>query len=284
MAEKGKRGLGTGLGALFALDEEENEVTSVSISRVEPRSKQPRAIFDPQALEELADSVREYGVLQPITVRKMDSGYYQIIAGERRWRASKMAGLSEIPVRVIEADDKLVSEIALVENLQREDLNPLEEARGYKALIDEYGMTQEEVAKRVGKSRPTITNALRLLTLSEEVMVMAENGDISAGHARAIASLPTEDLQFYAASQVVKNELSVRKTEALVKKLQRQPIETVDKSMEVDYIAYVVKDLEKALGRKVSIQERGNRGKIMLEYYGEEDREALIELLKHINK
>ena len=185
-----KKGLGTGLNALFGEAERESseEVLSLPISRVEPREAQPRTNFDEAALQELAESISEYGVIQPITVRKLDSGYYQIIAGERRWRAARLAGLKEVPVRVVEADDKLATEMALVENLQREDLNPVEEALGYRTLLDVYGLTQDEAARRVGKSRPTVTNALRLLTLAPEVQQFIEQGLLSAGHARALVA------------------------------------------------------------------------------------------------
>ena len=189
-----KRGLGTGLGALFGEEEQaKSEVELVPIARLEPREGQPRANFDEESLAELASSIAEYGLIQPITVRRLPSGYYQIIAGERRWRASRLAGLGEVPVRIIEADDRLATELALVENLQREDLNPLEEAQGYRTLIEEYGLTQDEAAKRVGKSRPVVTNALRLLALAPEVQQFIEQGLLSAGHARAIAGARTGD-------------------------------------------------------------------------------------------
>ena len=191
MAAKGKHGLGMGMSALFGETEsapaEENlPVTTLPLSRVEPRQDQPRTEFDEEALRQLADSIREYGLIQPITVRPLDRGYYQIIAGERRWRASRMAGLTEVPVRIIEADDRTTAEMALVENLQREDLNPLEEARGYKKLMADYGLTQEEVAVRVQKSRSAVANSLRLLGLGGGVLEMVERGELSAGHALSL--------------------------------------------------------------------------------------------------
>ena len=277
-----KKGLGTGLNALFGEAEKENteETMKLPISRVEPRESQPRTNFDEASLQELADSIQEYGLIQPITVRRLDSGYYQIIAGERRWRAARIAGLREVPVRVIEADDKLATELALVENLQREDLNPLEEALGYKRLLDEYGMTQEEAARRVGKSRPTVTNALRLLNLAPEVQQFVEQGLLSAGHARALVGVKPEEAQIDAARSVIANGLSVRRTEQLAAKLMREPKpEKVDDGVHVDYAAEVSRRLEKALGRKVQLTERGKHGKITLEYYGADDRERLIELL-----
>ncbi len=277
-----KKGLGTGLNALFGEAERESseEVLSLPISRVEPREAQPRTSFDEAALQELAESISEYGVIQPITVRKLDSGYYQIIAGERRWRAARLAGLKEVPVRVVEADDKLATEMALVENLQREDLNPVEEALGYRTLLDVYGLTQDEAARRVGKSRPTVTNALRLLTLAPEVQQFIEQGLLSAGHARALVGIKPEEAQIEAARSVIANGLSVRRTEQLAAKLMRGPKpEPVDDGIHVDYAAEVTKRLEKALGRKVVLTEKGKRGKITLEYYSADDRERLIEML-----
>lgn len=276
------KGLGAGLNALFAeagLDKDE-DIKTLPIARVEPREDQPRTSFDEASLQELADSIAEYGLIQPITVRKLTSGYYQIIAGERRWRAARLAGLKEVPVRVIEADEKLATELALVENLQREDLNPVEEALGYKTLLDVYGMTQDEAAKRVGKSRPTVTNALRLLTLAPEVQQFVEQGLLSAGHARALVGVKPESVQIDAARTVIANGLSVRRTEQLAQKLMREPKETKAAAVdEVDYAAEVTKRLEKVLGRKVKLTENGKRGRITLEYYGADDRERLIDLL-----
>ena len=277
-----KKGLGAGLNALFAEAErdEAEEIQRLPISRVEPREEQPRVNFDEASLGELAESIREYGMIQPITVRRLASGYYQIIAGERRWRAARMAGLKEVPVRVIEADERLATELALVENLQREDLSPIEEAQGYKTLMEVYGMTQDEAAKRVGKSRPTVTNALRLLSLAPEVQPFVEQGLLSAGHARALVPVKPEEAQIEAARSVIANGLSVRRTEQLAAKLMREPKpEPEDGEIKVDYAAEVTKKLEKALGRRVKLSENGKRGKITLEYYGADDRERLIALL-----
>lgn len=222
MAKDMKKGLGRGLSELFGDDildnEGEGELVYVPIAKVEPRAEQPRNRFDDEALQELADSIAQYGLIQPITVRRRDSGYYQIIAGERRWRACRMAGLIEVPVRVIEADDRRVAELALVENLQREDLNPIEEALGYKSLIEEYGLTQEEASKSVGKSRPAIANAMRLLSLSSEVLPLVEDGSLSAGHARALLPINDAAEQLKAARAVIDGGLSVRKTEQLAAK------------------------------------------------------------------
>ena len=214
MAAKEKKGLGTGLDVLFAaneLDEAEGELLTLPIAKVEPREAQPRKRFDEQALQDLADSIAQYGLIQPIVARKLDSGYYQIIAGERRWRASRMAGLTEVPVRVLEADDRRTTELALVENLQREDLNPIEEARGYKTLMEDYGLTQEETARSVGRSRPAVANALRLLGLSPAVMALVERKELSAGHARAILPLESEKQQLELAQEVLKKSHQLRR-------------------------------------------------------------------------
>lgn len=283
MAAKEKKGLGTGLGVLFGADEfdDEAEQLTLPISKVEPRSEQPREYFDQEALEALADSIRQYGLIQPITVRKLDSGYYQIIAGERRWRASRLAGLTEVPVRVIEADDRRTAELALVENLQREDLNPIEEAKGYKLLIEEYGLTQEDAARSVGRSRPAVTNAMRLLMLTPPVMEMVEKGKLSAGHARAILSVCEPSKQLAAANEIIKKNYSVRKAEQLAARIAREPRQAPEKSGEisVDYAAEISNELSKKLGRKVKLIDGKRNGKIEIEFYGADDREALIEKL-----
>lgn len=285
MAAKEKKGLGTGLGALFGEDifEEENqEIMTLPITKVEPRKEQPREYFDEAALQELSESIAQFGLIQPIVVRKLDTGYYQIIAGERRWRASRMAGLKEVPVRIIEADDRRTAELALVENLQREDLNPIEEAKGYKTLIEVYGMTQEEAAKSVGRSRPAITNSMRLLSLSDEVLTLVEIGKLSAGHARALVPITDAKKQLAAANEVIDKGLSVRKTEELAAKAQRPEIPAKPKSsgLSVDYAAEVSKELTALLGRRVQLTDGKKTGKIELEFYGSDDREALIEKLK----
>lgn len=288
MAAKEKKGLGTGLGILFGADEydeAEGELLTLPISKVEPRKEQPREYFDEQALQDLADSIAQYGLIQPITVRKLESGYYQIIAGERRWRASRLAGLDEVPVRVIEADDRLTAELALVENLQREGLNPIEEAKGYKTLMESHGLTQDEVAKSVGRSRPAVTNALRLLSLSPKVLEMVEKGELSAGHARALLPISQEEKQLNAANEVVKKSYSVRKTEQLAAKLAKEPAEeapTRSAVIAVDYAAEVSEQLTRLLGRKVKLTDGRKTGKIEIEFYGADDREALIEALKKL--
>ena len=288
MAGKEKpRALGTGLSALFGsteLEEEYKTITSLPISKIEPRIEQPRDYFDEEALQTLADSISQHGIIQPITVRRLDTGYYQIIAGERRWRASRLAGLLEVPVRIIEADDRTTAELALVENLQREDLNPIEEAKGYKTLMDEYHLTQEETAKSVGKSRPAITNAIRLLNLSPDVLSLVENGDLSAGHARALLSVNDASMQLEAAKEIMSKSLSVRKAEQLTAKVMKRNEDSAQMlnkspSEDVDYADEVSKNLTKALGRKVTLTENKNSGRIVIDFYGADDREALIALL-----
>lgn len=286
MAAKEKKGLGTGLGVLFGddgFDEGDAELLTLPITKVEPRREQPREYFDEATLQELADSIAQFGLIQPIVVRKLDSGYYQIIAGERRWRASRLAGLKEVPVRVIEADDRRTAELALVENLQREDLNPIEEAKGYKTLIEVYGLTQEEAARSVGRSRPAITNSMRLLSLSDAVMELVEKGKLSAGHARALVPITDAKKQLSAANEVMEKSLSVRKTEELAARLQR-PEKEAKKSAAplVDYSAEISNELTALLGRKVVLIDGKKTGKIELEFYGSEDREALISALKKL--
>jgi len=283
---KDKKGLGIGLDALFGVEEsEETELQNLPVTKVEPRQEQPREIFDEEALQELADSISRYGLIQPITARKLDSGYYQIIAGERRWRAARMAGLTEVPVRVIEADDRRVAELALVENLQREDLNPIEEARGYRALIDEYGLTQDEAAKSVGRSRPAVANAMRLLSLCPSVLELVEKGKLSAGHARALVPILDEKLQSSAAREVVEKGLSVRQTEQLAARLMKPPKKQPEpEGVSVDYAAEVAGRLSASLGRKVKLVDGKKIGRIEIEFYGADDREALIEALERLNK
>lgn len=289
MAAKDKKGLGMGLDALFGGDSYDDEPTlepvTVPIERVEPRSDQPREHFDQAALNELADSIARFGLIQPVIVRQLEGGYYQIIAGERRWRASRLAGLEEIPVRVIEADDRRTAELALVENLQREDLNPIEEAKGYKTLMEEYGLTQEETARSVGRSRPAVANALRLLHLSPQVLKLVEEGKLSAGHARAIVAIDGQELQLEAAKQIMEKELSVRSTERLAAKLAKAKPEKAEPEqslIRVDYAKEVSDELTRLLGRRVRLTEGRKNGKIELEFYGADDRESLIELLRGI--
>ena len=283
-----ERGLGRGLGALLgdaALQSQEGGSLSLPISQVEPGLKQPRKRFDEESLQDLADSIRTHGVIQPLTVRRLASGYYQIIAGERRWRAAKIAGLTEIPAVIIEADDRKVMELGLIENLQREDLNPIEEANGYKVLMDEYGLTQEEVAQRVGKSRPAVANALRLLALPDPVHQLLEEGKLSAGHARAILAAPTGELQKKLAQKVIAEDLSVRQTEALAKRLAAGEKEPPSPPPGPDlsiYLRAAEKSLAARFGRKVNIISGKKKGKIELEYYNPEDLNTLLDLLEQL--
>ena len=283
-----ERGLGKGLGALLGedalLDERTGSLSTLPISQIQPGLKQPRKRFDEETISDLADSIREHGVIQPLTVRRLSSGYYQIIAGERRWRAAKEAGLAEIPVNIIEADDKKVMELGLIENLQREDLNPMEEANGYKVLMDEYGMTQEDVAQRMGKSRPAIANALRLLTLPDAVRFLLEQGKLSAGHAKAILAAPAGEPQKRLAQKVVDEGLSVRETEALAKRLAKaedapeptqKPVDPARESYLL-HLSDLSKSLTQRLGHKVQFQEGAKKSQMVIEYYSLEDLDDIL--------
>lgn len=282
MASKKPSGLGRGLGALLGDDVMKTESSgslSLPISQVETCSSQPRKRFDDESLQELADSISQHGIIQPLTVRKLSSGYYQIIAGERRWRAARLAGLQEVPVIVIEADDRKAAELAMIENLQREDLNPMEEAAGFQSLIESYHMTQEEAAQRVGKSRSAVTNALRLLGLTPSVRKQVEEGKLSAGHARALVPL-SPSLQESAANAIVSGGLSVRQTEALVKRLSAEKKEAQAKDPdEVDYLAEAQNELKARLCRGVKIVPGRKKGRIELEYYGVDDLNDLLDAL-----
>ena len=282
MASKKPSGLGRGLGALLGDDVMKTESSgslSLPISQVETCSSQPRKRFDDESLQELADSISQHGIIQPLTVRKLSSGYYQIIAGERRWRAARLAGLQEVPVIVIEADVRKAAELAMIENLQREDLNPMEEAAGFQSLIESYHMTQEEAAQRVGKSRSAVTNALRLLGLTPSVRKLVEEGKLSAGHARALVPL-SPSLQESAANAIVSGGLSVRQTEALVKRLSAEKKEAQVKDPdEVDYLAEAQNELKARLCRGVKIVPGRKKGRIELEYYGVDDLNDLLDAL-----
>lgn len=279
------KGLGKGLGALFGdmppSEPQQGSNQELPVQKIEPNPFQPRKRFDPEELQTLADSISKYGIIQPLTVRALDNGYYQIIAGERRWRAARMAGLSEVPAIIVEADDKTTAELALIENLQRQDLDPVEEAQGYKRLLDEYGMTQEQIAASVGKSRPAVANALRLLALPEDLLDLLSDGTITPGHARALLSLPDEQRQREVAERIVRNELSVRQTETLCKALLKEPAapEPVKNGLEVDYIAECEKTLSSAMGRAVRIVSGQRKGKLELEFYGPDDLQKLLEQL-----
>ncbi|MEA4955175.1 MAG: ParB/RepB/Spo0J family partition protein [Pseudoflavonifractor sp.] len=284
-----EHGLGRGLGALLgdaALQTQSEGSLALPISQVQPGLNQPRKRFDEETLADLADSIRIHGVIQPLTVRRLASGYYQIIAGERRWRAAKLAGLSEVPAVVIEADDKKVMELGLIENLQREDLNPIEEANGYLVLMQDYGLTQEEVSKRVGKSRPAVANATRLLDLPDPVRQLLEEGRLTAGHARAILSAPSGSLQRMLAQRVVEEDLSVRQTEALARRMAKAAAEGAEETKEADpyriYRDAAAKELSDRFGRRVSIVQGAKKGKVELEYYDDNDLNALLDLLEQV--
>ena len=282
MASKKPSGLGKGLGALLGADMMETESSGslyLPISQVESCSGQPRKHFDEESLQELADSITEHGIIQPLTVRKLASGYYQIIAGERRWRAARLAGLQEVPVLVMEADDRKAAELAMIENLQREDLNPMEEAAGFQSLIENYHMTQEEAAQQVGKSRSAVTNALRLLGLTPAVRKLVEENKLSAGHARALVPL-SPSLQESAANAILTGGLSVRQTEALVKRLSAEKKEPKKNQADaVDYLAEAQNELKAKLCRGVKIVSGRKKGRIELEYYGLDDLNDLLDAL-----
>ena len=277
------KGLGTGLEALFgsaAVETGKNDFEYLPITRVEPRHDQPREYFDEAGLSELASSIAEHGVLQPLTVRRVGRDGYQIIAGERRWRAARIAGLYEVPARIIEADDRKATELALVENLQREGLNPVEEAAGYRTLMTEYGLTQEEVSDTVGKSRSLVANTLRLLRLPEDVLALLKDGEIAPGAARALLSLENGTDISAAAAEVIRTGMSVREAEAYVKRLNsaRSRRKSTPAPF-VDYAAAAARELSEKLGRRVRISDGKRKGRIELEYYGAEDRESLLDAL-----
>ena len=277
--KKKQTGLGRGLSALIddaALAEASGEIRSLPLHKIEPNPLQPRREFDPEALQTLADSIAAHGLIQPLSVREMPNGYYQIIAGERRWRAARMANLDEVPVLVLDADDRTVMELALVENLQREDLNPMEEATGFQTLMDEYGLTQETIAERVGRSRSAVANSLRLLSLSDELADLVRSGTLSAGHARALLSLKDEKLRRQAAQRIMALQLSVRQAETLCRNLGKPKQKPVEQPLTVDYIAECEKSLSRHLGRKVKIVNGKRKGRFELEFYGPEDLNRLL--------
>lgn len=282
--------LGKGLDALLGettLQTQSGGSVNLPISQVEPGLNQPRKNFDEEALADLSESIRQHGILQPLTVRRLASGYYQIIAGERRWRAARMAGLTEVPAMIVEADDRKVMELGLIENLQREDLNPMEEAMGYRALMKDYGLTQEEVSQRVSKSRPTVSNAMRLLQLPQEVQWLIEQGSLSAGHGRAMLPLEDPDAEIAMAEEIMRKNLSVREVEDRIRRMRKEenaggPSQRsgMDKNREDMYYRDAELRLTQDLGRKVTITPGRKKGKLTLEYYDAED---LNELLASLN-
>ena len=285
-----EKGMGKGLGALLGDDFSADfsaPASTIPLSQIESCRAQPRKNFDQEKLEELADSIRQHGVIQPLTVRKLSSGYYQIIAGERRWRAARMTELTEIPAVVIEADDQKAMELAMIENLQREDLNPMEEAEGFRALVANYGMTQEEAARRVGKPRSAVANAMRLLDLSPALQELVTDGQLSAGHARALLPL-SPGLRAEAAKAVIDGGLNVRQTEQLVKRLQDRAAaeEKPEKkdTLAVDYVAEAEKSLSARLGRACRISHGKKKGKVEIAYYGVDDLNQLLDALERLGK
>lgn len=285
-----QKGLGKGLGALLGDFTEEPQEQSpyrmLPIYKVEPNPDQPRQDFNEEELSSLADSIRIHGVIQPLTVRQMETGYYQIIAGERRWRAARLAGLDDIPAVVIEANDREVTELALIENLQRQDLNPVEEAMGYESLMQDYGMTQEEAAARVGKSRPAVANALRLLQLPAPILEKLRSGELTAGHARAVLSLKSEKKQLEAAQKIIALGLSVRQAELLCKNMSKEPKQNPEEAgpWKIDYIAECEKNLSRRLGRGVKIVNGKRKGRFELEFYGQDDLQKLLEKLMTLDR
>lgn len=282
------KGQARGLDALFKIQgakpQENESPKTLRISELEPRKDQPRRNFDENALTQLAESIRSNGVLQPILVTKQQNGFYSIIAGERRWRASKIAGLTEVPVIILEADEKKIAEIALIENLQREDLNPIEEAAAYRSLMEVHNMTQDELSKRVGKSRSAIANATRLLDLPQEIADMLIDGKLSAGHARALLGLTRSEDLIKAANAVSSREMSVRATEALVKTLNSAAAKEASEAekpekIKVDYCAELEKRVEDVIGRRVHIVGKGSQKKIEISFSSNEDLEELLKML-----
>ncbi|MBQ8322109.1 MAG: ParB/RepB/Spo0J family partition protein [Clostridia bacterium] len=287
MAKKNS-GLGRGLDAIFldnSIDEEkeqgEGKISTIKLSLIDPKSDQPRKYFDKESLEQLANSILENGLLQPILVREYGDSRYQIIAGERRFRASKLAGLSEIPAIVLDKDDRKTAEIALIENVQREDLNPIEEAMGYKALADDYGMTQEELSEKVGKSRSAIANSLRLLDLPDEIITLVASKELSAGHARTLLGVKDRDDMILLAQHVVENDISVRVLEEEVKRINKPKREEPEEEVlpVVDYFRELEIKIQSHLGRKVKIDGKGRKKSITLTYEDNEDLDEILKLL-----
>lgn len=287
MTRAKKGGLGKGLDALFMDNETaDSGIVTLRLSEIEPNRDQPRKVFSEEALNELADSIREHGVLQPLLVRPLSTGGYQLVAGERRWRASRMAGLREVPVVIRDMDEEQAMEIALIENLQREDLNAIEEASGYKLLMERYGMTQEQVAKRVGKSRPAVANALRLLNLPPRVMEMVEEGEVSPGHARALLSFEDSEQMMDVAQKVRKGKYSVRDIEKMSKHPGEPAVEELTSAEAEDvwgsqaaFFTEMELALSGELGRKVKIARNGNSGMLQIQFYNEDDLKELAQRL-----
>jgi len=287
-----KKGLGKGIGALIPdfegdapeatidiLKKDEKSVSELKITNIEPNKGQPRKDFDEEQLKALADSIAEYGVIQPIVVKKVKDNRYSIVAGERRWRAARLAGLKTIPATINDYDEQTVMEVALTENLQREDLNPIEEALGYRDLMDKFSLTQEQISVRIGKSRPAIANSLRLLNLCDEVREMVRSGKISSGHARCLVTIQVPDGQIAVANEIIKHDLSVRDTELLVKNFNKGKKESSPKKEKDIYIADLESRLSKKLGYKVTVSEGARKSKIEIDYYNNDDLEKILKIL-----
>jgi len=279
-----KKGLGKGLGALISSAETDNDagIMEIRISEIEPNRQQPRKNFDDEKLAGLAESIKQHGVVQPLIVQK-EGNSYKIVAGERRWRAARMAGLQTVPVIVRDLTDKQIMEIALIENLQREDLNPIEEAEAYERLINEFGMTQEEVSVTVGKSRPAITNSMRLLSLDEKIKEKLVSGEISSGHARALLALNDQEFRLKVMEEVIKKQMSVRETEHLVNQLSVNKKPKKKRVPDAEYLA-IEERLREVFGTKVRIMNNKKNGKIILEYYSQDELDRIISLIESIRK
>lgn len=289
-----KRGLGKGLDSLFESTDEEVEKNSVTensgqkkgvitlkINSVEPNRDQPRKNFDDEKLETLAESIREHGIIQPIIVTRDEKGYYKIVAGERRWRAAKKAGLSEVSCIIENYTPQQTAEIALIENLQREDLNPIEEALGYHSLLEDFSLTQEILSKRIGKSRSAIANSLRLLTLDDGIKKLLITGELSSGHARALLSVENPEMRLALAKRIIEDRLSVRQAEEIAKKLNKEKKSPPKKDNTAEQIEteHLAEQIASVLGTKVKISHNAKRGKIEIDYYGNEDLDRILELL-----
>lgn len=276
-----KSALGKGLGALIPeineVKEKESSVTEIDINEIMPNEKQPRKKFDEENIKGLAESIKEHGIIQPILVRK-EGEYYKIVAGERRWRAARIAGLKKVPVIQKEMTDREMMEISLIENLQREDLNPIEEALAYKKLIEDFNLTQEQIAERVGKSRPVIANSLRLLNLDKRVIDFIIQEKLSEGHGRILASIENKETQFEIAKKIIEDELNVRQTEKIIKNIKEKSNKKSDKPKKDTYIKEIEEKLMYQLGTKVSISNKKKKGIIEIEYYSKEDLERILDL------
>ena len=282
--------LGKGLGALLNTDTvldnvlDDKNIIELKISQIEPNKSQPRTDFDEEKLAALAESIEEYGVITPIVVKKLENGFYKIIAGERRWRASKLAGKTTIPVIIKDYDDKETMEVALIENLQRENLNPFEEAKGYKELMDIFSLNQEDVAKKVGKSRSAVANSVRLLSLPDEIKKYVIEEKLSVGHVRAVLSIENNEMKLIIADKIIENGLNVRQTENYIASLLKEPKIKKKSPMEEEMKRYFItleKKLSNELKTKVSIHRGKKKGKIEIEYYSNEDFERIMKLLKN---